>query len=265
MASIVWDKLEDRTYESGIDRCVLFPKNDKGVPWSGVASIDETTTPTSEQFYYDGVKYLDFTTPSDFSGVLKAFTFPDEFLKCQGYIEEQSGMYLTDQTYEIFDLTYRVMVGSDHYKLHILWNVTAIPEQITHKTFSSDVEPVLFSWRLFSTPEIISNYRPTSHIILDSKNIDPLLLSDIEGILYGSDSEDSRLPPMRGFINYVRKWDRLIIFDNGDGTWTAVSKNDEDIIMIDDTTFEITSTSATYLDSDTYEISSSEKNQEDIY
>jgi len=97
--------------------------------------------------------------------------------------------------------------------------------------------------------------------------LDPLLLADIEMILYG-DPEDPesepRFPSLKGFISYVRKWDRLIITDHGDGTWTA-SANDPDIIeMLDETTFQITSDTAVFLDADSYEISSSEKNEEDI-
>jgi hypothetical protein len=69
---------------------------------------------------------------------------------------------------------------------------------------------------------------------------------------------------LKGLATWVRKWDRIIIIDHGDGTWTAESPREEDIIMLDETTFQITSETAIYLDEFTYEISSSDKNNEDV-
>ena len=57
---------------------------------------------------------------------------------------------------------------------------------------------------------------------------------------------------------------KLSITDNGDGTWTATSNAEGIIEMLDETTFQITSDTATYLNATTYEIESSEKNEEDI-
>jgi hypothetical protein len=65
--------------------------------------------------------------------------------------------------------------------------------------------------------------------------------------------------------SFIRSWERLIIINNGDGTWTAISNEDGIIVMTDASTFEITSDSAVYLDDDSYTIGSSDKNEDDIW
>jgi hypothetical protein len=47
----------------------------------------------------------------------------------------------------------------------------------------------------------------------------------------------------------------LLIIDHGDGTWSAIDESDTYITMLDGTTFEIVGADATYLDPDTYNIS----------
>lgn len=273
MSNIVWDQPEDRIYETGLDRGVLFFPDGGGVAWNGLTSVDEINSSTAEAVYFDGVKMSDIVVVGDFSAVLKAFTYPEEFLEFEGFVEEQTGLYIADQGPSTFHLSYRTMIGSSYeegYKLHLLWNLTAIPDTVSHQTISDTFSPVEFQWSITAIPESISGYRPTAHVILDSRRIDPLLLADIETILYGDPEDEERLPTMpslKGFVSYVRKWDRLIITDNGDGTWTATANSPNYIEMLDSETFQITSDTAIFLDppdNTEYEISSSEKNEEDI-
>jgi hypothetical protein len=273
MSNIVWDQIEDKTYETGLDRGVLFFPDGGAVAWNGLTSVDEINRTTSEPVYFDGVKFNDIVTLGDFAAVLRAYTYPDEFLQFEGIVEEQTGLYLADQPQNLFHLSYRTMIGTaddQGYKLHLLWNLTAIPAVVSHQTVSDSFSPIEFEWSITAIPESIPGYRPTAHVILDSRRIDPLLLQDIETILYGDPLDEDRVPTMpslKGFVSYVRKWDRLIITDNGDGTWTATANAAGVIEMLSETEFEITSDTAEFIDppdNETYEISSSEKNEEDI-
>lgn len=269
MPVIEWDKLEDRTFEAGVDRGVLFFPEGGGVAWNGLTAVEEISSTSSEPVYFDGVKLNDILVYGDYSAVLRAFTYPDEFLQFSGIVEEQLGMYIADQPVKTFHLSYRTMIGSTgHYKLHLLWNLTAIPSTKVYETLSLETSPTEFEWTITAVPEPIDGYRPTAHIILDSRKIDRMLLEDIEIILYGDPDDEERIPKfpsLKGFVTYVRKWDRFVIKDNGDGTWTATSDSEDyPIEMLDADTFQIISDTAIYLDADTYEISSSEKNEEDI-
>lgn len=270
MAALVWDRLEDRIYETGLDRGVLYFPDGGGVAWNGLTSVEERPSTTIEPVYYDGVKFNDIVISGDYSATLRAFTYPEAFLEFEGVLEEQQGLYIADQPQSLFHLSYRTLIGSElseGYKLHMLWNLTAVPSVKSYQTLSLESTPMLFEWTLTSVPEPIDGYRPTAHVILDSRRLDPLLLNDIEDILYGDPDNPEAIPTMptlKGFISFVRKWDRLIITDNGDGTWTATANSEGILEMLDEVTFQITSDTATYLDADTYTISSSEKNEEDI-
>ncbi len=270
MSAVVWDQIGDRIFETGLDRGVLYFPGGGGVPWNGLTSLDQKTSTTVEPIYYDGVKFNDIIIAGDWSGTLKAYTYPDEFLEFEGIIEEQSGLYIAEQPQKLFHLSYRTRVGDDingvnGYKLHLLWNLTAIASTKTYETLSLNVSPTEFEWSLTSVPEDIDKYRPTAHIIFDTRKFDPLLLADLEDILYGSDTNEPTMPSLKGIVSFIRKWERVVIQDNGDGTWTATSSFEGYITMLDATTFQIDGAEVTYLDADTYQISSSEKNEEDIY
>lgn len=270
MAAINWHQSGDRVYEAGLDRGVLYVDGQDGVAWNGLISVDENYNNEVEAIYYDAVKANDIVTLGDFSGTLRAYTYPDEFLECEGIFEDQSGVFVTNQPVKRFGLCYRTLVGegtnslSSGYKLHILYNLTAVPAQRTRRSLALDISPIEFQWELSSIPEPIAGYRPTSHLILDSRRIDEWLLQDIESILYGDETRGPTLPDLRSLTTFIRKWDRLIIQDNGDGTWTAIAPRPGIITQISDTEYEIESDTIVYLDDVTYEISSSEKNEEDI-
>lgn len=270
MSTLVWDEVGTHYYEAGVSKGVLYQEDGTGVPWNGLTSVDEKVDNNVQPIYFDGVKFNDIVTLGDFSATLKAFTYPDEFLKYEGTLEDQRGFYIANQKPGRFGLTYRTEVGNEidgnhhAYKLHILYNLTALPSDRTYETLSLDSSPSDLEWTITSIPESLDNYRPTSHVIFDSRRMNPHLLADIESILYGDDTQDAHLPSLKGLSAFIHKWNRLIITDNGDGTWTATANEEGIIEMLDPTTFQITTDTATYLDPFTYTIESSNKNEEDV-
>lgn len=270
MTALTWDNAGDRIYEIGLDRGVLFFPEGGGVAWNGLTGIDYKVSTKVEPIYFDGLKFNDLVITGDFAATLRAFTYPDEFLQYMGVLEDQSGVLITGQPSDTFHMCYRTRVSNDldvdaGYKIHILWNVTAIPNDVEHATLRLDTEPIEFEWSLTAIPEFIERFQPTAYIIIDTRKVDAMLVADIEALLYGDEENDPRLPSLKGLSTFIRKWDRLVITDNGDGTWTATSNSDGYITMLDADTFEITSETAIFLDADTYEISSTEKNEEDIW
>lgn len=271
MATLVWDQPGDRLYETGVSKGVLYNFDGSGVAWNGLISVQEDNNDEVEPVSFDGIKFNDIVTIGDFSGTIRAFTYPEDFLFYEGTLKDQTGFYLYNQQKSRFGLSYQTNVGDDlngaesSYKIHILYNLTAIPSQIDHKTISGDLEPLEFEWNITSVPEEIDFFRPTSHVVIDSRTLDENLLNDIMDILYGDDVNDAQLPTLKSLATFIRNWDRLIITDLGNGLWKAESKVEGVINMINDTTFEIITDSAIYLDDHTYEISSSEKNEEDIW
>lgn len=194
---LIWDVLSDRNYEVGVDRGVLYPKVDgSGVVWNGLISVDvDKEDATRTPVYFDGVKTNDLVSPGEFSGKIKAITYPVELddLVGMGQVPDGRGLFLDNQPPKLFDLSYRTNIYDvNHavlgYKVHLLYNLTAVPDTINYHTISSNIDPIEFSWSITGVPPIcdnIKNYRPTCHVILNSLEMDPKTLQDLEDILYG--------------------------------------------------------------------------------
>jgi hypothetical protein len=271
MAELVWDQVGERVYEAGVSKGVFYDRDGRGVAWNGLTSLDESTSSSVEPVYFDGLKFNDVVTNGDFSATLKAFTYPDEFLPYEGFLQDRSGFYVLDQPRGTFGLSYRTEIANDTegfqhgYKIHVLYNLTAIPSNVSYQSISDDSEPLEFEWNITAIPEEIENFRPTAHVIFDSRKMAPGLLRDIEEIIYGNETEDAYLPPLKGLATFIRKWDRFMVTDHGNGTWTAETVTEGQITMLDETMFEITADTAIFIDSESYTLSSSDRDEEDIW
>lgn len=259
MAELVWDGVGERTYQSGVDRGVLYPHDASAVVWNGLTSVEEDTETELSSYYIDGVKFLENLAPGEFSGKLSAFTYPDELDRLLGVVEVASGLSFHEQPPQSFDLSYRTRIGNDAdadagYRIHILYNILAQPDSREFNSLSDKSDPTEFSWSLTGTPPLIGGYRPTVHVSIDSTKTDPDVLQAIEDILYGSDVAQPRMPSVSELKELFDALGALIITDNGDGTWTAIDLADDYITMDSATEFTITGADADFLDVSTYEI-----------
>lgn len=264
MATLVWDKVGERIYQTGIDRGVLYLHDGTVAVWNGLTDVEESSVSELKSFYLDGVKYLENLLPGDFSGKLKAFTYPEEFDSVNGIASVALGLDYYDQPAKSFNLSYRTKIGNDiegleyGYKIHILYNVFANPDAYSFDAVKdSGVSPIEFGWTLTGTPPKIERFRPTVHISIDSTKTPPDSLETLENILYGTDSSAPYLPTIQEITTILGGiLGGLIIVDHGDGSWSAIDESDTYITMLDSTTFQIDNADATFLDISTYEISS---------
>lgn len=258
MPKITWDDIGQRKYEGGIDRGVIYTSNGSSIAWNGLVSISENLNNTVTPIYFDGQKVANFSTPGTFSATITAITYPDIIMELEGFAPINSAIFISDQRPETFNLSYRTFVGddfngsSDHYKIHILYNVTATPSERTYQTFGSNNSPVSFSWDLTAIPEEVPGFLPSAHIVIDSSKLEPILLEQIEVMLYGGEIANPYLPTFSEFIDMVFGWFKVEIIDNNDGTWTARSTYDGYITILDDGKFRIDDIDVTYIDSNTY-------------
>lgn len=200
MTALAWDQIGERRYETGVDHGVLYLSNGDGIPWNGLVSVTETKTREVKSYYLDGIKYLDQQIPGAYSAKMSAYTYPDELEEILGNAPYVPGVVLHDQRPRLFDLSYRTLEGNDTngidagYKIHIVWNVMAVPSDVTFDTIGKDAAPGLFEWNLTAAPQKMFGVRPTSHMSLHSRHIDPDVLVAFEAVLYGTDEEDAKLP-----------------------------------------------------------------------
>jgi hypothetical protein len=199
----------ERRFETGVDRGVLYLPTTT-VPWNGLISVNETLSREVKPYYIDGIKFLDHHVPGSYAAKLQAFTYPDELDDLIGTAEFAPGVFVHDQGQpKLFNLSYRTMVGNDllgtdfGYKVHIIYNLLAVPNDTSMATLSESPSPQAFEWSLFGTPSQMFGIRPTSHISLESRTIDPALLSSIEELLYGSEDADPNLPGLVDLLAMV--------------------------------------------------------------
>lgn len=262
MATLTWDTIGERTYQTGVDRGVLYLSDGRVFPWSGLIAVEEGGNSELKSYYLDGVKFLENLSPGDFQGKLKAFTYPDEFEEALGIAEVESGFSLYEQPPKSFSISYRTSIGDDlnplgdrGYKIHILYNLLAVTDTHSYESTSDGISPIAFSWSLTGTPPRIHKYRPTVHVVLNSTKTPPDILKILENRLYGTETSPPSLPPITDVAEYYGYLGALIIIDNGDGTWTAFDESDNYITMVNETTFQIDNADATLV-GNVYDISS---------
>lgn len=196
-----WDQTGERTYETGVDRGVLFVydtdqnKYGTGVAWNGLTKVNESPSGAeSNPQYADNTKYLDLYSAEEFGATIEAFTYPPEFEECDGSVELVQGVTIGMQNRKMFGFAYRTLVGNDTkgtdfgYKIHLVYGAKASPSEKSRDTVNDSPEAVTFSWEVTTTPVTVEGFKPTAHLIINSTLVNPTKLQEFEAKLYGDDS-----------------------------------------------------------------------------
>lgn len=196
MTKLVWDQVDQRRYESGIQQGVLYPSTGPGVAWNGLVSVDESRVGANVQtIYFDGIKTMDYVENTDFQATIKAFTAPRAFASCLGEVSVVPGFVLTRQPKSRFGLAYKTGIGNDlGYKIHLVYNAMASPDGKSYATSSDSPSVTMLGWTIDSVPEVGVGHRPSAHVIIDSTKTSSWALAFLEDILYGSLETAPRLP-----------------------------------------------------------------------
>lgn len=213
MVALVWDDVDTRRFETGLDRGVLYPVGGVAVPWVGLVSVDEALAGGEvETLWFDGIGYMDRMANEDWKATLQAYTYPDEFEVCDGSIEVAPGMTATMQPRVPFGLSYRTKLGDASsglnlgYNLHLVYDVTASPSSRSYSTRAGVITPAPFQWELNAVPSPSDSYKPTSHLVVDSTLVDPAVLMDIEHFLYGGNSYNPVMPSQMDIIHVLSNY-----------------------------------------------------------
>lgn len=205
MSKLVWDQTGERLYETGVRNGVLYIPTagvySKGVAWNGLTAVTESPSGAeATPLYADDIKYLNLMSTEEFGATIEAYTYPDEFAECDGSAALVDGVYIGQQARKTFGLCYRTTLGNDvdgndyGYKLHIIYGCLAAPSEKGYATINDSPEAITFSWEVTTTPVNVTGAKPTASITIDSTKADATKLAALEAILYGSESEEARLP-----------------------------------------------------------------------
>lgn len=216
MAMLTWDDTGKKIYETGVDRGVLYPIQDgglynKGVAWNGLTNITESPSGAeSNKIYADNIVYANLISAEEFGGTIEAYTYPNEFAKCDGSAELAPGVMAGQQTRSVFGLCYRTLLGNDAkstdygYKLHLIYGALASPSEKAYATVNDSPEAIAFSWEFTTTPVSVPGFKPTSYVCIDSTKVDPDKLAALEKKLYGDEAGEAQLPLPEEIISMMQ-------------------------------------------------------------
>lgn len=231
MTRLVWNLEEQRRYEAGVDRGVLYPPEAPGVVWNGLTAVDESIVGGEVQsLHYDGIKYLDYVGPRTYQATLTAFSAPEEFQPFVGRRPLVPGFLLTRQPRQRFGLSYRTKIEAGRgYKLHLVYNALASPTSRSYATLSQDQQASTLSWKIDAVPPRSDTHRPSAHYIFDSTKTDPQALAIIEAYLYGTDNADPRLPIFEELIDIIVVGELVVIIPDSVGGLAELVPGDGDL------------------------------------
>lgn len=203
---LVWDNTGERFYETGVKQGVLYKQDStgaypKGVAWNGLTAVTESPSGAeATPLYADDIKYLNLMSAEEFGATVEAYTYPDEFAECDGSAALAEGVMIGQQKRKAFGMAYKTTLGNDvdgneyGYKLHLIYGALAAPSEKAYATINDSPEAITFSWELTTTPVNVTGHKPTASLVIDSTKADAAKLAQLEAILFGSESEEARLP-----------------------------------------------------------------------
>lgn len=210
MSRLTWNDPGTHFFEVGIDRVVLYSVDNTAIAWNGIKQITESVEGSAvTPLYIDGMKFMETRVYGDYSATIEAFSAPSEFGAHDGTSFDLRGIGYGLQPVKPFNFSYRTLLGNDvdredlAYKLHVIFNAYATPAERSYETLGSDANPVSFSWDITTIPSRISGRRPTAHLILDSRFVEPSLLRQIEDHLYGGEGVIGQTTTMQAFLDLV--------------------------------------------------------------
>lgn len=200
MSRLNWGTAGERYYETGVDRGVLYAGLSPGVSWNGLVSVSEAPSGGDPMPYYvDGIKYLNLASVEEFVATVTAFSSPREFDACDGTTAISNGLFVTQQPRKSFGLCYRTKIGNDidgaehGYKLHLVYNALASSSDRANTTINESTDASQLSWGITTQAAVISGYKASAHLVIDSRYTPKLLLKTLEDILYGTSSTSPNL------------------------------------------------------------------------
>lgn len=202
---LIWDKIGERFFETGVNKGVLYPQDasgayPKGVAWNGLTSVTESPEGAeATPLYADNIKYLNLMSNEEFKATIEAYTYPDEFAACNGEESLAEGITIGQQKRSPFGMSYQTKIGNDingdlGYKIHIIYNALAAPSEKAYSTVNDSPEAITFSWEISTTPVEVTGFKPTALLTVDSTKVEAEKLAALEAVLYGSESDEARLP-----------------------------------------------------------------------
>lgn len=203
---ITWDEVENRLYEMGVSKGVIYRPDASGVynkaeAWNGLINVTEKPSGADNtKLWADNMEYAAMRAAETWEGSIEAYMYPDLFAECDGMKEITKGVWISQQTREVFGMCYRTEIGSAAkgqdagYKLHLHYGLTASPSEKSHDTINDSPDAATMSWDVEGTAVAVTGFKPTASLTISSLDFDEPKMQALEKVLYGSGTAAARLP-----------------------------------------------------------------------
>lgn len=189
---------------------MLYVDGGLGVPWNGLVNVTEASTGgIAREFFIDGIKFLNLPSLEEYLATVEVISAPKEFAPCAGRIELFPGTYATNQPRKEFGFSYRTLIGDDlqglsmDYKIHVVYNASAKISDTVYQTIAQTPSFRPYSFEVTAVPEPFIDYKPSAHFVIDTRKTPVDVLTHIQDILYGTDTEDPRMPTVSELMNIL--------------------------------------------------------------
>ena len=217
MATLKWDQVGERFYETGTKKGALFVQDTtgtygEGVAWNGLSSVkqqNDGAEPTD--IFANDKKYLSLYSQENARGSIDAYTYPEEFEVCDGSATISPGVHVGQQQRRAFGLAYSTTVGNDTQgnaygeKIHIYYNMRVSPAGRDYETINETPAALTLTWEFQTTPVDLEDLglQPAAAITIDSTEVEPADFKALQDVLYGTEEVEARLPELSEVINMM--------------------------------------------------------------
>lgn len=202
MTILSWGQEDSRRWEAGVSHGVFYPPADPAVVWNGLITVEENSVGGEvDTSYLDGIRYLVSVGSTDYQAKLTAFSIPSEMRDYVGSRQPVKGFVLAKQPKKRFNFSYQTSGEDDNYKIHLIFNALATPDSSASQSLGDSVAPANPTWVIDATPVDIPGFRPSAHLVVDSRHASGSVMLELEQALYGSESTDPYFPILEELLD----------------------------------------------------------------
>ena len=206
MAEIVWDQLDERFFDQGVDHGIFFERIGgqyvNGVPWNGLTNVTQSPSGAEpNKQWADNIVYANLLSAEEFAATIEAFMAPRAFDKYNGVGRMSGGLQVGQQSRGVFGFYWRTGRGTAEnpelgFVHNFAYGCTASPSEKSSATKNDSPELATYSWSISTVPEAVPGFKPSAYAAIDETDPDVSLaaLAAVLAIVYGDAVNDPRMP-----------------------------------------------------------------------
>lgn len=197
MPEMTWHK-DLAQYSEGVEKVALFLDKESYATWSGVRTIDDSTSFTDRDPYHlDGKTMGFFVKTPLFSGKIEAFVYPEVLDELIGFVSDEYGVVNRQDRAGIATLVYttnfRNEDGPAYSQIHVIYNVSFAPGVRSNTSIGDSPAADMFVFDLATQHGDPVAPGESTHFIYDESKMNPVHFLMLSRSIYGTDTSSPKL------------------------------------------------------------------------